>query len=202
MLNVLDLRTYAYSDSVPKKNQHELWKKKDVNLIPPMERFEMAHARGRCWDLLNWFFYTYELFDRESGKPIEGFNKVSMDYLAHQASTIIKLKYKAWKWRIDGTEHFSTDSLITQMKLCFKDSNIDLPEISFSAPEAQLSLAFPDAEKYGVRKHRTPMNFGCKSCILRARFLCLGLSILAHPDLLGLGTTAADQLYFDYLKKV
>ena len=160
----------ACSDSVPKNNVYELWKNKDVNSIQPMERFEMAHARGRCWDLLNWFFYMYELFDRKSSKPIKGINKVSTDYFVHQASTIIQLKYRASEWGIDSTEHFSVDSLISQMKLCFKERNIDLPEFSTPAPEEQLSLAFPDAERYGVRKHGTPMNFGCKSCILRARF--------------------------------
>lgn len=161
MLNVLDLRSYAYSEDVPKNNAHELWKNKDVNSIPPMERYEMAHARGRCWDLLRWFFYEYELFDRKSGKPIEGFDKVAQDYLVHQASTIIQLKNRASKCRLDSKD-LSVDDLTRQIKLCFKD-HIVFPQIPTPAPDMQLSLTFPDAERYGVRKQVLPMNFGCKS---------------------------------------
>lgn len=95
MANVLDLRTYEIAPGESEESASALWEKHDANAILPKERYEMAYARGHCWDVLLWFFNDYEIFDKETGEPIDGFNLVAMRYLVQQASAIIGFNLKA-----------------------------------------------------------------------------------------------------------
>lgn len=147
MMNVLDLRTY----DAPENTTYDLWYSYDVNVIPAKERYEMSHARGRCWEILLWFFSVNEIFDKDTGEHIDGFKEVAMSYLSHQSSTIIHCKKGALKNGLDSGEYFSLENLERQMNSCFRGYEHIL-SITPLAPDRQLSLAFPDAERYGVRR--------------------------------------------------
>ena len=69
----------------------------NVNVIPPVERLKNAYARGWCIDILQWFFHTYEIYiyDVQTGLTVDGYSTVAMDYLVHQATTIMKYKGSA-----------------------------------------------------------------------------------------------------------
>jgi len=153
MMNVLDLRTY---DSANK----EIRSKHDVNLIPAVERYEMAYARGRCWDILQWFFSVYEILDK-IGNPIDGFKSVALFYLSQQASVIIEFKKRALKSGLDDNSHFTLKSLEKQMKNCFLNYS-DVPEIRPPALDRDLTLSFPNPQRYGVRKLAVAKPYECK----------------------------------------
>ena len=63
MANVLDLRTYVPAAGVSEEFASSL--KHDANGIPAKERYEMAYARGHCWDIIRWLFYSYEIYNKE-----------------------------------------------------------------------------------------------------------------------------------------
>jgi hypothetical protein len=162
MANILDLRTYQ---PATRFSGH------DVNSIPAKERYEMAYARGRCWDILGWFFHRYELYDNETGLPIDGFKEVAMRYLAHQASMIIEFKKKADKNLKEYGSPLTLKALSHQMKLCFQNYS-DIPEILPADPESVVSLAFVDKCKYGVKKLDAREPYDCKRVFLRG-CMCL-----------------------------
>lgn len=107
MMNILDRRTYVLVPLIPglsKKSAIGLMAKHDANSIPAKERYEMAHARGRCLEILCWFFSVYEIFDKDVDEPIDGFNQVAMHYLAHQGSTILEFKRRHLESGLDDGE--------------------------------------------------------------------------------------------------
>jgi hypothetical protein len=172
MMNVLDLRTYIESEEAGKG----LLEEHDVNSIPSLERYEMAHARGRCWDILLWFFSAYEIFDKDSGEPIDGFKEVAMRYLAHQGSAIIQFKSRALKSKLDDGAWFTLKSLSRQMTLCFC-SYTHIPPLSLSVVFREpSSLAFPDSQRYGVRKLVEALPYECKCVHHELDFLSQCLS--------------------------
>lgn len=151
MMNVLDFRTYLPVEGVPASVGNELWDKHDANSIQATERYEMAYARGRCWDIYSWFFTVYELFDKDSGETIDGMDDVAMVYLTHQASAILEFKRRAMKCGLDDERWGSMGLIEKQIKLCFLGL-VDVPPIVPLDSDSDVSLAFPDANKYGVRK--------------------------------------------------
>ena len=147
LMNVLDLRTYQ------RPQGDYLWYTYDVNSIPAKERYEMSYARGRCWDILLWFFHVYQIFDKDTGESINGFEEVAVSYLSHQCSAIIHCKKGALKNRLDSGEYFTLQNLERQMKSCFRGyEHILSITLTPPAPDRELSLAFPDADRYEVRK--------------------------------------------------
>jgi hypothetical protein len=155
MGNVLDLRTYVVAEV---KGAFDLQANHDVNIIPALERYEMSHARGRCWDILGWFFSSYEIFDKANNELIDGFTQVAMPYLAHQASVILEYKKRALECRADAGSYFKSKDLEKQIRLCFSGYK-EIPSITPFGPEADLDLAFPGAEGFGVRKLVLPQPF-------------------------------------------
>lgn len=157
LANVLDLRTHQPPLMTPQSRAVDVWEKHDVNMVPAIERYEIAHARGRCWDILRWFFSAYEIFDKGVGEPINGFDHVAMAYLSHQASAILEFKKRALKSLLDNGKQVSLKSLERQIKLCLRSYG-EIPPIPVASPaiDGELSLAFPEAQKYGVRKLATP----------------------------------------------
>ena len=140
--NVLDPRTYEPGPEGVLDEQH------DVNAIPAKERYEMAYARGRCWDILRWFFTQHVIFDKVTGKSIDGFPKIAMEYLIQQCRSIVHF-HKASKKNLKnyGTP-ISSKALRRQMKLCLASFD-DIPqEITWVVSE---SLAYPNKGKFGVR---------------------------------------------------
>lgn len=159
MANVLDSRTY---EKDPGASDSVALSKHDANAIPVKERYAMAYARGRCWDILFWVFHKYEVFDKETGEMIDGFSQVAMRYLAHLGSTIIEFKRRSVESQMDP-ELFTVKALTRQVKHCFKSYDCDdvLP-MEPSDAEGVASLAFPDEEKYGVRASVSPKPFSRK----------------------------------------
>jgi hypothetical protein len=167
-MNVLDLRTYKAHPGLSGKSGFDQWTKNDLNSIPAIERYEMAHARGLCLDILRWFFREYEIFEKESDESIDGFTEVAMQYLAHQASVILVCKKKAVDNDVEDGVLCSVKKLDRQMKLCFQDhkllGNIDLDGDDEDGDD-NLSLAFPDVGLYGVRKLEKRRSHKCKGLL-------------------------------------
>lgn len=159
LANVLDHRTYERVGGVIEENSTGLYH--DVNSIPAKERYEMAYARGRCWDILHWFFNSYEIFNKESGDAVDGFNLVAMRYLAQQGSAIIDFKRKAVESKIEEGSNFSVTDVATQIMFCFQNFK-DIPEITPADPDTVVSLAFPDPQRYGVRSLVPLEPYNCK----------------------------------------
>jgi hypothetical protein len=145
LANVLDCRTYEPGPGGVKDEDH------DVNGIPAKERYEMAYARGRCWDIFRWFFSKYEIFEKESGLAIDGFTEVAMRYLSDQGSTILEFKRRALKSLKAYGSPFTLKALSQQMKLCFQNF-LEIPKLRPLSSESFVSLAFPHPERYGVRE--------------------------------------------------
>jgi hypothetical protein len=157
LANVLDFRTYQPAPGGSHKD-HNLH---DVNEIPAKERYEMAYARGRCWDMLLWFFSKYEIFEKESGLVIDGHKEVAMRYLSDQGWTILEFKRRAdIKIAEYGSPH-TLKALSEQMKLCFLNF-AGIPEMTPPPPGTLVSLAFPHPERYGVRVMQKSLAYSCK----------------------------------------
>lgn len=189
MANVLDLRTY---DAVP-----GVAAKHDVNGISTKERYEMSYARGRCWDILHWFFSAYEIFDKGTDEAVDGFKLVAMQYLWQQGMAILEFKRKALE---ADPSHFGVEAVERQLKFCFLPI-YSIPNITRPAPDSAVSLAFPEPQKYGVRKLDVPKTHECKHVTLRAIFPFLMRPLLAPDSFIELGTTVGDGLFFKYLTK-
>jgi hypothetical protein len=159
MANVLDLRTYQPVPGVQTKF--------DANSIGTKERYEMAYARGRCWDILLWFFSVHEIFDKDTGEAIDGFKLVAMKYLWQQGCAIIEFKRKALESNIEDPSHFGVKVVERQLNLCFR-TFYDIPAITTPAVDRVFSLAFPAPQKYGVRKLVVPKPHTCKHVMLSA----------------------------------
>jgi hypothetical protein len=153
LFNVLDFRTYqnAPKSTVAYRDKY------DLNAIPSIERYQMTHARGFCLDILLWFFTEYEIYDRGTNLTIDGFKEVAMGYLSHQASVILAYKKKAFQQKMakDGFDfHVCTvQYLETQINLCIQNHK-EIPAIK-NLPidgDEQLTLSFPNKDRYGVRK--------------------------------------------------
>ena len=158
MANVLDSRTYEPATGSTK----ELMDLHDVNAIPAKERQQMAYARGRCWDILRWFFNKYEIYDKELDFAIDGFHEIGMGYLAHQGTTILDFKKMAIKNLKDYVSPpISYKSLTRQMTLCFKNYP-DIPKKRHVLPGGDGNLAFPKPEIYGVRLVDGSEPYHCK----------------------------------------
>lgn len=120
----------------------------------------MAHARGRCFDILHWFFTEYEIFDKETIETT-GFKEVAIEYLLHQATVILTYKKESLKALkpLKGKEICENESdrctlelLKSQLSLCFEKLE-EIPTVnSLSIKDDDLSLAFPNRERYDVRK--------------------------------------------------
>lgn len=165
LFNVLDFRTYQNAPNASDEHRHTY----DINAIPTTERYQMAHARGCCFDILQWFFSEYELIDREINQPINGFKKVAMEYLTHQASTILAYKKAALTEMGDmkagsPSQVCSSIALEKQIKLCIQDHN-EIPAIKILAIDdssIHLNLTFPDRDRYTVRKLEESRSHECK----------------------------------------
>ena len=156
MANVLDFRTYEKSPRESDSVKH------DTNAIPAKERYEMAYARGRCWEIILWVFHVYEVFDKETGEAIEGFTKVAMSYLAHLGSTIIEFKRRSVESHMDDEESlFTVKDLARQFRLCFQFYN-DIPTIQQADKKGVASLDFPERDRYGLRASVSSVPFKCK----------------------------------------
>lgn len=174
MANILDVRTYETAPGASEESASALLEKHDANGIPAKERYEMAYVRGCCFDILCWFFHVYIIFDKETGETIDGFNQVAMQYLAQQASAIIEFKRKALiTTKEDCGSSFTLQSVVRQIELCFRYFE-DIPAVIPAAPDSGVSLAFSDAQRYGVRQvdplSRKP--YKCKHVPLRAITPC------------------------------
>ena len=158
LANVLDSRTY---EPLP-GDEDSLLTDHDVNEIPDEERYEMAYARGRCLDILHWFFHKYEIFDKESGLAIDGFQEIGMGYLAHQGTLIIHFKKMATKnMKKYAPSPITTNAVSQQVALCF-ESYPDIPTTRHVLPGGEGNLAFPNPEKYGVRLVDGSEAYQCK----------------------------------------
>jgi hypothetical protein len=159
-MNVLDLRTYQEPSESFGINAGD-WSKYDLNNIPAVERYEIAYARGRCFDILNWFFTLYELYDTVSGLAIDGFKEVAMSHLATQAYVILRYKEKALKNGLDDSALCRMKDLNHQMKLCLRGHEeviqIMYTKMQLEAEDDHMSMAWPSPEKYQVRKLETPL---------------------------------------------
>ena len=161
LMNVLDFRTYqepSESFGIDAGN----WSKYDLNNIPAVKRYEVAYARGWCFDILNWFFTTYELYSAVSGLAIDGFKEVAMAHLARQAYIILKYKSKALKNGLDdGTLCRMKKALDLQLKLCFQGCKEVLQimptKMQLEVRDNYMNMAWPNPEKYKVRKLVTPL---------------------------------------------
>jgi hypothetical protein len=166
LMNVLDLRTYQEPSESFGVNAND-WSKYDLNNIPAVERYEIAYARGRCFDILNWFFTSYELYDTESGLAIDGFKEVAMAHLARQAFIVLKYKMKALKNKLDDGTLCGIKALNTQIKLCFQGRKEVLPitptKSNLEAEDDYMNMAWPSPEKYQVRKLVAPLVHKCKA---------------------------------------
>jgi hypothetical protein len=144
LANVLDHRTYQLFPGASDIEAHSKW---DANAIPAKERYDMAYARGRCWELLYWVFDTREVFHKETGKVLSGFEDIAMPYLAHLGSTIMHFKRRAKKSNMDYDEGSCTIfKLDRQVKYCMANSNIPSLE-KVNHP----TLDLVDRESYEVR---------------------------------------------------
>ena len=93
--------------------------------MPAKERYDMAYARDRCWDMLFWVFDNYDsdVYLKETGEVIDGFKDVAMPYLVQLGSNIIVFKKMAKDSQMnDDEETFTIKDLTRQVrvKLCFK----------------------------------------------------------------------------------
>lgn len=166
-MNVLDFRTYQEPSKSFGINARD-WSKYDLNNIPAIERYEIAYARGRCFDILKWFFSSYELYDTVTGLAIDGFQEVAMVHLARQACIILKYKSKALKDGLDDGALCGTKALDRQINLCFqgyKEVLQNMPtKTQLDAEDNHMSMAWPSPEKYAVRKLVAPLVHKCKCC--------------------------------------
>jgi hypothetical protein len=168
LMNVLDFRTYKDSREHFEGVTSDASYAYDLNAIPLVERLEIAYARGRCFDMLRWFFSAYELYQNDSGVAIDGFTKVAMPYLARQASLILEYKRRALKDGLDNASCCTAKPLERQIRLCFEG----YPEVCNAMPQESLaedlegSLAWPNPECYGVRKLTPPRPHLCKKLLL------------------------------------
>ena len=167
LMNVLDFRTYQEPSQTYGINSPD-WLKYDLNNIPAVERYEIAYARGRCFDILNWFFTSYELYSTASGLTIDGFKEVAMAHLARQAYVILKYKTEALKNGLDDGALCGMKALNHQIKLCFQGHKEVLKIMSTraqldQAEDDHMSIAWPCPEKYQVRKLVTPLVHKCKA---------------------------------------
>ena len=161
LMNVLDFRTYQEPSKSFGIDAGD-WLKYDLNNIPAVEQYEIAYARGRCFDILNWFFTSYELYSAVSGLAIDGFKEVAMAHLARQAYIILKYKSKALKNGLDDGTLCRMKALDLQVKLCFQGHKEVLqimrtkmqPEVG---DDDYMNMAWPNPEKYQVRKLVTPL---------------------------------------------
>lgn len=159
MANVLDSRTY---EPAPGSTQY-LMDMYDVNAIPAKERQQMAYARGRCWDILRWFFHKYEIYDKELDFAIDGFHEIGMGYLAHQRTMILDFKRISTKKLKDYlSSPVPTKSLSRQMTLCFEGYPDIRRKIPHVLPGGEGKLAFPKREMYGVRLVEGSKPYRCK----------------------------------------
>ena len=135
----------------------------------------MTLARGCCLDILHWFFTEYEITDKATDEPIDGFKEVAMEYLSHQASTILAYKKKALmelgnlKVKDDSLSQVcSCLALEKQINLGFENHK-DIPIIKLLAIDGDepLSLAFPNRDRYGVRKLGESRSHQCKYSLRR-----------------------------------
>ena len=156
--NVLDSRTYQ---SEPGVSSPATLMKHDANAIPAKERYEMAYARGRCWEILFWAFHYWEVFETKTGEGIDGFIEVAMRYLAHLGSAVIEFKRRANATGMGSESHYRIKDLASQVKSCFKSFE-DIPPITKIDPDSDLLLEFPDREKFGLRLKDSPEAFSCK----------------------------------------
>ena len=192
---MLDFRTYFNNNGacglVP-------FRKHDVNIIPAKERYEMAYARGRCWEIIFWAFHFYEVFDNETGERIDGLKDVAKSYLGHLGSTIIQFKRWAAKSDIEAEEQFSEQSLARQVRLCFQGVD-GIPPIQKDPENDDYvpSLDFPGRERYGVRSKVNPEPFSCKYDHLNLNILAKQC-LLVSDNILELGSTEADGRFFKY----
>ena len=139
LFNVLDFRTYQDAPDISAVHRHL----HDVNAIPPAERYQMALARGCCFDILRWFFTEYEVTEKATNEPIDGFEEVVMEYLSHQASTILAYKKKALieMGKVhDGSlsQVCSNVTLEKQINLCIRNHK-DIPAIKLLDDDKHLS---------------------------------------------------------------
>jgi hypothetical protein len=165
-MNVLDFRTYQEPRESFGIDAGD-WSTYDLNNIPVVERYEIAYARGRCLDILNWFFTSYELYDTASGLVVNGFKEVAMVHLARQVYALRKYKKKALKDRLDDGTLCGAKALDLQIKLCFQGHREVLQMVSsktrFEAEDDCMNLAWPSPEKYQVRKLATSLGHQCKT---------------------------------------
>lgn len=187
LANVLDHRTYD----------------EDVDAIPVKERYEMAYARGRCWDILLWVFHFYEVFEKRTGEEIDGFSEVGMGYLAHLGLVIIEFKSLVVNTDMDADNNrFTIKALTRQVETCFKGYSTIPPLDEFSMDrEGSNSLEFPGSEKYGLRARISPPPFSCKYSFSKSIIIAKWCPFLASTDLLKLGTTEGDRKFFKYGKE-
>lgn len=164
LMNVLDFRTYQDAPTASTILRHT----HDINAIPNAERYQMALARGCCFDILHWFFTEYEITEKATNEPIDGFKEVAMEYLSHQASTILAYK-KMVLFELGSmkdpslSQGCSRAALQKQIDLCFQNHK-DIPTIKILAidKDKHLSLAFPNRNRYAVRKLEKSRSHQCK----------------------------------------
>ena len=164
-MNVLDFRTYQEPSESFGITTGD-WSKYDLNNIPAVERYETAYARGRCFDIFDWFFTSYELYDTVSGLAIDGFNEVAMAHLVRQACAILNYKSRALKDGLDDGSLCGMKALDYQIKLCFQGRkevlHIMPTKMQLVAEDNYTNMAWPSPEKYQVRKLVTPLVHKCK----------------------------------------
>lgn len=163
-MNVLDFRTYQAFNPSPEEAVPNISEECDLNSIPILERYQMAYARGRCMDILRWFFTEYEIYSVETGLPVNGYLEVAMAHLTWQASVIKEYKQRAIVAGLDDGSRFAAKALEHQISLCFQEYPEALQAMPKEFPPSSrtLSLDWPNPEKYGVRKLEYPIPYQCK----------------------------------------
>jgi hypothetical protein len=107
-------------------------------------------------DIFKWFFSVYEIIDRETSLRIDGYSRVAMAYLAHQASTIVDYKRRACADGLDDGGSFSVGDVEHQIKLCFEGYPNYVASTRPPSMDVDLSLVFPEAQRYDVRRLEKP----------------------------------------------
>jgi hypothetical protein len=145
--NVLDHRTYE----IAPEGTLKLLESKDLNAIPFQERLEMVYARGASWEILQWIFHEYIVFNRVNGKGLDGLKDLALPYLSEQAYAIVWFKKKALESEIEPEEEpaITEEQVKREVVRCLQNfTDVQFPP---DTPTAG-SLRFRDSHKYAVRK--------------------------------------------------
>jgi hypothetical protein len=123
-MNVLDPRTYipfAQAGATPTVEQHQDHETWDFNGIPLVERRHCCYVRGLAFDLLNWFFNRFQLFDKD-GPVSEPYAVMVNSFVGCVAKDMLRYKMKATEAGIPG--YCTTSAFREQINLSLSFSGM------------------------------------------------------------------------------